>query len=515
MVYLSPLKALAVDVHTNLEEPLAEIAEVARELGYEPAPITVAVRTGDSTSYERQMMIRRPPNLLVTTPESLYLYLTAERSRATLANRRDGDRRRDPRPGPRQAGLAPHALARAAPGRDRAPAGPRRPLGDGQAARDGGPPLVGAGEPLPTVVDSGHRRRLDAVAGAARRRARGRPVRRSVRRDPRPHRRPRRQPPNHPGVRQHQKAVREGGPRAGRAARRGPGRRPSRIAVARAPPAGRASPAGRRAAGPRGHRLAGARHRRRAGRAGVPDRLAAQHRHLPPAGGPRQPPPHRRSAGDHVPDHPGRAGRMHGAAGRGRAGTPRCPAPARAAARHPRPADRGRDGGPGRRRRGRGRAVRAVHAGLAVPAAHPRGVRRDRRAGLGRHRDRARPAHGLSTSRPGQRAAACPPGCPAGHPHLGRRDSRDRRLPRADGAGRRVHRHRQRGLRDRVLPGRRVPARHPSVADRAGDQRRHARARRHRQAPDDPVLGRRGAGPHRRAVRGGLPAAERGGGTAR
>ena len=85
VVYLSPLKALAVDVHTNLEEPLAEIAEVARELGYEPAPITVAVRTGDSTSWERQLMIRRPPNLLVTTPESLYLYLTAERSRATLA----------------------------------------------------------------------------------------------------------------------------------------------------------------------------------------------------------------------------------------------------------------------------------------------------------------------------------------------------------------------------------------------------------------------------------------------
>src|ERR671917_2932256 len=85
VVYLSPLKALAVDVHTNLEEPLGEIAEVARELGYEPAPITVAVRTGDSTSWERQMMIRRPPNLLVTTPESLYLYLTAERSRATLA----------------------------------------------------------------------------------------------------------------------------------------------------------------------------------------------------------------------------------------------------------------------------------------------------------------------------------------------------------------------------------------------------------------------------------------------
>jgi ATP-dependent Lhr-like helicase len=85
VVYLSPLKALAVDIRANLEEPLSEIADVARELGYEPAPISVAVRTGDSTSSERQTMLRRPPNLLVTTPESLYLYLTAERSRATLA----------------------------------------------------------------------------------------------------------------------------------------------------------------------------------------------------------------------------------------------------------------------------------------------------------------------------------------------------------------------------------------------------------------------------------------------
>src|SRR5207248_9977667 len=83
VVYLSPLKALAVDIHTNLEQPLAEIAEVARELGYEPAPITVAVRTGDSTSHERQMMVRRPPNQLVTTPQSLYVCLTPARYRGT------------------------------------------------------------------------------------------------------------------------------------------------------------------------------------------------------------------------------------------------------------------------------------------------------------------------------------------------------------------------------------------------------------------------------------------------
>jgi ATP-dependent Lhr-like helicase len=161
VVYLSPLKALAVDVHTNLEEPLAEIAEVARELGLEPAPISVAVRTGDSTSWERQMMVRRPPNLLVTTPESLYLYLTAERSRATLATV--------------ETVIVDeiHALARDKRGshltlsleRLQAVTG-RAPVRIGLSAtvkpvETAARLLVGAGESLPTVVDSGHRRRLD------------------------------------------------------------------------------------------------------------------------------------------------------------------------------------------------------------------------------------------------------------------------------------------------------------------------------------------------------------------
>jgi ATP-dependent Lhr-like helicase len=161
VVYLSPLKALAVDVHTNLEEPLAEIAEVARELGYEPAPISVAVRTGDSTSSERQAMIRRPPNLLVTTPESLYLYLTAERSRATL-DRVDTVIVDEI-----------HALARDKRGSHLAlslerlgSVTERAPLRIGLSAtvrpvETAARLLVGAGEPLPAVVDSGHRRRRD------------------------------------------------------------------------------------------------------------------------------------------------------------------------------------------------------------------------------------------------------------------------------------------------------------------------------------------------------------------
>ncbi len=84
VVYVSPLKALAVDVQQNLERPLAEIAEAAERIGLPVAPITVAVRTGDTTAGARTAMVKDPPTLLVTTPESLYLYLTAERSRQTL-----------------------------------------------------------------------------------------------------------------------------------------------------------------------------------------------------------------------------------------------------------------------------------------------------------------------------------------------------------------------------------------------------------------------------------------------
>ena len=85
VLYVSPLKALAVDVRENLERPLAGIAQAAERLGLPPAPVTVAVRTGDTTPGARAAMVKDPPTILVTTPESLYLYLTAERSRSTLA----------------------------------------------------------------------------------------------------------------------------------------------------------------------------------------------------------------------------------------------------------------------------------------------------------------------------------------------------------------------------------------------------------------------------------------------
>jgi ATP-dependent helicase Lhr and Lhr-like helicase len=84
VVYVSPLKALAVDIWQNLERPLAEIAEVAVALGLTAPVIRVAVRTGDTAAAERAAMLRRPPDFLITTPESLYLLVTAERTRAML-----------------------------------------------------------------------------------------------------------------------------------------------------------------------------------------------------------------------------------------------------------------------------------------------------------------------------------------------------------------------------------------------------------------------------------------------
>jgi ATP-dependent helicase Lhr and Lhr-like helicase len=84
VVYVSPLKALAVDIAENLERPLREIADVARELGYEPPNIRVAVRTGDTASAERTAMLRKPPSFVVTTPESLYLLVTSELGRKAL-----------------------------------------------------------------------------------------------------------------------------------------------------------------------------------------------------------------------------------------------------------------------------------------------------------------------------------------------------------------------------------------------------------------------------------------------
>jgi ATP-dependent helicase Lhr and Lhr-like helicase len=88
VVYVSPLKALATDIQQNLEAPLGEIAAVAGRLGLSAPAIKVAVRTGDTAAAERTAMLKHPPDILITTPESLYLLVTAERSRSMLRSAR-------------------------------------------------------------------------------------------------------------------------------------------------------------------------------------------------------------------------------------------------------------------------------------------------------------------------------------------------------------------------------------------------------------------------------------------
>ena len=84
VLYVSPLKALAVDVERNLRAPLTGIRQAAHRLGVPLPDVRVGVRSGDTTAQERRAMGRTPPDILITTPESLFLLLTSQ-ARATLA----------------------------------------------------------------------------------------------------------------------------------------------------------------------------------------------------------------------------------------------------------------------------------------------------------------------------------------------------------------------------------------------------------------------------------------------
>lgn len=83
VLYISPLKALGVDVERNLRAPLVGITQTAKRLGFEPPEIRVGVRSGDTPTGERRKMIKTPPDILITTPESLFLMLTSS-ARETL-----------------------------------------------------------------------------------------------------------------------------------------------------------------------------------------------------------------------------------------------------------------------------------------------------------------------------------------------------------------------------------------------------------------------------------------------
>ena len=266
---------------------------MAASLGIAAPALRVEVRTGDTPPSARAAMVRRPPNFLVTTPESLYLLVTAERSRATLG-------------GVRTVIVDEiHAVARDKRGAHLAltlerleTLCARPPLRIGLSATQRpieaiARLLVGAGpdredasgRPRCAIVDTGHRRALDIGdraprGGAGRGRQPG-----AARRHRRAHRHPGDGAPHHAGLRQHPADVRAHRPPAGRAPGRRRGDGPPRQPLPGAPQPGRIAAAGRRAARPGGHRVARAGHRHRTGRHGLPDRLAAQPGHLPPAGG--------------------------------------------------------------------------------------------------------------------------------------------------------------------------------------------------------------------------------------
>ena len=188
VVYVSPLKALSNDVGRNLETPLAEIERLAFERGLAAPGVRTAVRTGDTPAWERERMVRRPPHVLVTTPESLFILLTAERSRPALRHaatvivdeihalvddkrgshlaltlaRLDDLVRKAGRPRPQRIGLSAtvrpiDAVARFLQGN--VTGGPGTG-GEGAARPDGGRDAAAGSV---AVVDSGHRRRLDVA----------------------------------------------------------------------------------------------------------------------------------------------------------------------------------------------------------------------------------------------------------------------------------------------------------------------------------------------------------------
>ncbi|MBM4237238.1 MAG: DEAD/DEAH box helicase, partial [Euryarchaeota archaeon] len=84
-VYISPLKALANDINRNLEEPLREMRALAEAKGIPFPEIRVGVRSGDTSAYERQRMVRKPPHIFITTPESLALVLAAPKFRGSFS----------------------------------------------------------------------------------------------------------------------------------------------------------------------------------------------------------------------------------------------------------------------------------------------------------------------------------------------------------------------------------------------------------------------------------------------
>ncbi len=160
VLYVSPLKALSNDIQKNLHTPLIEIGIGALGAGLLLPELRVTVRTGDTPMVERQQMLRRPPHILITTPESLFILLTAEKSRRMLQTVRTVivDEIHAVTPNKRGAHLALslerlEALTAVKPQRIGLSA-TQRPI---ETVAE----FLAGGRPRPVIVDVGHRREMD------------------------------------------------------------------------------------------------------------------------------------------------------------------------------------------------------------------------------------------------------------------------------------------------------------------------------------------------------------------
>jgi len=165
VLYISPLKALSSDVQRNLVDPLRELRERALADGLLLPEIRTALRTGDTPASERAKLLRKPPHILITTPESLYLLLTAAKSRALLGSVKTiiVDEIHALAGNKRGSHLA-LSLARLDAHLEREGAAPPNRIGLSATQR----PieriahlLVGNGRELPVILDGGHARTLD------------------------------------------------------------------------------------------------------------------------------------------------------------------------------------------------------------------------------------------------------------------------------------------------------------------------------------------------------------------
>jgi ATP-dependent Lhr-like helicase len=161
VVYVSPLKALSNDVQKNLEEPLAEIRRALEAAGLPDVDVRVLLRTGDTAAADRAAMVKRPPHILVTTPESLYLILTSERAREMLRGVRTvivdeiHAVARDKRGSHLALSLERLAALTRAPLQRIGLSATQKPI------QEIGQFLVGGGRSAPAIVDTGHLRAWD------------------------------------------------------------------------------------------------------------------------------------------------------------------------------------------------------------------------------------------------------------------------------------------------------------------------------------------------------------------